>query len=160
VCHVLVLHLFNSLFSRTTWVSRYQKGKTSLDLNKTSKVLWCSVISWTTCKQSAPRCRQITTPTPHHSVFYRPDALPDAQPTVSKHWRLVPLVWHVRIKKWHSTLCYIDFFSNSTTDNILYGVVSVKCGHFYLHVFGSFTTDAVCTENALHISLSLTILTV
>jgi len=26
-------------------------------------------------------------PAPHHSVFYRPDALPDAQPTVSKHWR-------------------------------------------------------------------------
>jgi len=26
-----------------------------------------------------------TTPTPHHSNFYRPDALPDAQPTVSKH---------------------------------------------------------------------------
>ena len=25
-----------------------------------------------------------TAPTPHHSVFYRPDALPDAQPTVSK----------------------------------------------------------------------------
>ena len=32
-------------------------------------------------------CRQITTPTPHHSIFYRPDALPDAQPTVSKRWR-------------------------------------------------------------------------
>jgi len=28
---------------------------------------------------------QITTPTSHHSVFYRPDALPDAQPTASKH---------------------------------------------------------------------------
>ena len=28
---------------------------------------------------------QITTPTSHHSVFYRPDALPVAQPTVSKH---------------------------------------------------------------------------
>jgi len=26
--------LFNGLFSRTTWVSRYQKGKTSLDLNE------------------------------------------------------------------------------------------------------------------------------
>jgi len=25
----------------------------------------------------------ITTPEPHHSVFYRPDALPAAQPTVS-----------------------------------------------------------------------------
>jgi len=30
----LLLHLFNGLFSRTTWVSRYQKGKTSLDLNE------------------------------------------------------------------------------------------------------------------------------
>jgi len=30
---------------------------------------------------------QITKPTSHHSVFYRPDALPAAQPTVSKHWR-------------------------------------------------------------------------
>ena len=45
-----------------------------------------SGISWATCK-SAPRSRQITTPAPHHSVFYRPDALPAAQPTVSKHWR-------------------------------------------------------------------------
>jgi len=38
-------------------------------------------------KQSAPHSRQITTTTPHQSIFYRPDALPDAQPTVSKHWR-------------------------------------------------------------------------
>jgi len=29
-----LLHPFNSLFSRTTWASRYQKGKTSLDLNE------------------------------------------------------------------------------------------------------------------------------
>ena len=29
-----------------------------------------SGISWTICKQSAPRSRQITTPTPHCSVFY------------------------------------------------------------------------------------------
>ena len=26
-------------------------------------------ISWTICKQSAPRSIQITTPTPHHSIF-------------------------------------------------------------------------------------------
>jgi len=31
--------------------------------------------------------RQITTPAPHQSVFYKPDALPAAQPTASKHWR-------------------------------------------------------------------------
>ena len=43
-------------------------------------------ISWAICK-SAPRSRQITTPTPYHSVFYKPDALPAAQPTASKHWR-------------------------------------------------------------------------
>ena len=46
-----------------------------------------SGISWTICKQSSPRSVQKTTSTPHHSIFYRPDALPDAQPTVSKHWR-------------------------------------------------------------------------
>ena len=43
-----------------------------------------SGISWSICK-SAPRCGQITTPAPHHSVVYRPDALPAAQPTASKH---------------------------------------------------------------------------
>ena len=45
-----------------------------------------SGISWARCK-SAPRSRQTPTPAPHHSVFYRPDALPAAQPTVSKHWK-------------------------------------------------------------------------
>ena len=47
-----------------------------------------SGISWAICK-SAPRFRQITMPAPHHSFFYRPDALPDAKPTASKHWRQV-----------------------------------------------------------------------
>ena len=45
-----------------------------------------SSISWVVCK-SATRSRQITMPAPYHSVFYRPDVLPAAQPTVSKHWR-------------------------------------------------------------------------
>jgi len=84
---LLQLHPFNSLFLRTTWVSRYQKGKTDLDLNeaKDDGVLGCSGISWTTCKQSALCSRQITTPAPHHPIFYRPDALPDTQPKGSKH---------------------------------------------------------------------------
>ena len=47
-----------------------------------------SGISWATCK-SAPRSRHITKPALHHSVFYRLDALPAAQPTVSKHWRQI-----------------------------------------------------------------------
>ena len=48
------------------------------------KPIWTvsgSGISWAICNS------QITTPAPHHSVFYRPDALPAAQPTASKHWR-------------------------------------------------------------------------
>ena len=45
-----------------------------------------SGIIWAICK-SAPHSRQTTMPAPHHSVFYRPDAFPVAQPTASKHWR-------------------------------------------------------------------------
>jgi len=45
-----------------------------------------SGISWAICN-SALSSRQITTPAHHRSVFYRLDALPAAQPTVSKHWR-------------------------------------------------------------------------
>ena len=47
-----------------------------------------SGIRWAICK-SAPRSSQITTPVPHRSSFYRPDALPAAQPTASEHW------WHI-----------------------------------------------------------------
>jgi len=58
-------------------------GKTNLDLLEQETVI-DSGISWAICI-SAPRPRQITMPAPHHSVFYRPDALPAAQPTASKH---------------------------------------------------------------------------
>ena len=34
-----------------------------------------------------------TTPASHHSVFYRPDALPVAQPTASKHLQSVLIVF-------------------------------------------------------------------
>ena len=44
-----------------------------------------SGISWPIYK-FAPQSTQITTPAPHHSVFYRPNALPAAQPTTLKHW--------------------------------------------------------------------------
>jgi len=52
-------------------MSRYQKGKTSLDLNEATDdgVLVCSGISWIIYKQSAPFSRQITSPTPHHSIL-------------------------------------------------------------------------------------------
>ena len=49
-----------------------------------------SGISWA-IRKSAPRSRQITMPANQQSVFYKPDALPAAQPTASKHWRPVLL---------------------------------------------------------------------
>jgi len=68
--------------SWTTWVSQYQKGETNLDLLE-QEIVSGSGIFWAICK-SAPRPRQITMPESHHSVFYRLDALPAAQPTASK----------------------------------------------------------------------------
>ena len=73
-----------------------------------------SDISWAICK-SAHRSRHITTPAPHHSVFYRPDALPAAQPTASKHWR--HWLWHWSLtyqqsvfKRYHSDKCFSDCY--------------------------------------------------
>jgi len=77
-------HPFNGPFSRSAWVGRYQKGKTNLDCTEARDSEW----QWHQlgiCK-SAPHCRQITMPAPHHSVFYRPDALPAAQPTASRQY--------------------------------------------------------------------------
>jgi len=65
----------------------YHKVKPTSILLKQETVTG-SGISWAVCK-SAPRSRQIAMPAPHHSVFYRPDALPAAQPTASKHRRHV-----------------------------------------------------------------------
>jgi len=45
-----------------------------------------SGISWAVCK-SSPSSMQINMPAPNHSVFYRQDALPAAQPTASKQGR-------------------------------------------------------------------------
>jgi len=76
-------HTFIGPFSGTTQVSRYQKGKTNLDFTEARDSEW----QWHQLghmHKSAPRSRQITTPAPTLS-FYRPDALPAAQPTASKH---------------------------------------------------------------------------
>ena len=74
-------HPFNGPFSGTTRVSRYQKGKTSLDFTEARDSEWQCGISWAVCK-SAPCCRQITTPATHHSVFL-PTGCPSCRPTNS-----------------------------------------------------------------------------
>jgi len=39
-CDILLLHPFNGPLSRTTWVSRYQKGKTNLDFTEARDSEW------------------------------------------------------------------------------------------------------------------------
>jgi len=70
---------FNCPLSRTTWVSRYQKGKPIWILLKQETVSG-SGISWAICK-SAPRSKQTTMPAPHCSVFtgQMPFLLPNQQ---------------------------------------------------------------------------------
>ena len=64
----LLLQPFYGPLSGTTQVSRYQKYKQFGILLKQRR--WGgSGISWTICKLFAPRSRQITMPTPHHSSF-------------------------------------------------------------------------------------------
>jgi len=60
-------------------VCKYQKGKNNLDLLKQQAVSG-SGISWTICK-SAPRSRQITMPTPHHSAVLQA-GLPSRRPNI------------------------------------------------------------------------------
>jgi len=61
------MHPFNRHLSGTTWVSRYQKGKTNLHFTEARDS--GSGISWAICK-SAARSRQITMPALHHSSFF------------------------------------------------------------------------------------------
>ena len=73
----LLLHPFNGLFSRTTWVSRYKKGKASLDLNEAR---W----GWQWHQLDHTQTTSISLQTDNHTNtsslnFYRPDALPDVQ---------------------------------------------------------------------------------
>ena len=65
-------HTFNGPFPRLPRSARTRKVKPIWILLKQETVSG-SGISWAICK-SAPRSRQITTPAPHNSVFYRPDA--------------------------------------------------------------------------------------
>ena len=77
-------HTFNGPLSGTTQVSQYQKGKTNLDFTgaRDNEWQWHQLGHMQVC---------ISLQTDNHAsisllkFFYRPDALPASQPTVSKH---------------------------------------------------------------------------
>ena len=98
---LLLLHPFNGLFSGTTWVSRYQKGKTSLDEARDDGGFWDTVAS------AGPYTNDLHSLQTHNHTntsslnFYRPDALPDAQPTVSKHGIIMTLYFSIDLLRFH-----------------------------------------------------------
>ena len=69
---------FNGPFSGTTRVNRDQKGKTNLDFTEAGDNEW----QWHQLGQMQV-CTSLQTPRQHLTTqfFYRPDALPAAQPT-------------------------------------------------------------------------------
>ena len=74
----------NGLFSRTTWVSRYQKSKTSLEARDDGVWGW----QWHQLDHMQTICTSLQTDNHTNTPslnFYRPYVLHDAQPTVSKH---------------------------------------------------------------------------
>ena len=88
-----------------------------------------SGISWAVCK-SAARSRQITTPAPHQSVFYRPDALPAAQPWDgynSCQWKPNTCKFPVSGKGYTGKKCSLQTLStNSISDFCRHTTVPVK----------------------------------
>ena len=86
-------HQFNGPFSGTTRMSRYQKGKTDLDFTEARDGEWqwhrLGRMQVSTSLQTDNHAS--TPPLNLTQVFYRPDALPAAQPTASKHRSLHPL---------------------------------------------------------------------
>jgi len=76
-------HPFNGPLSGTTQVRRYQKGKTNLDFTEARDCKW----QWHQLSHMQV-CTSLQTDNNASNPplsFYRPDALPTAQPTASKH---------------------------------------------------------------------------
>jgi len=90
-------HTFNGPFSGTIRVSRYQKGKTNLDFTEArdSEWQWYQLGYMQVCTSLQTDNHASNPPL---SFFYRPGALPAAQPTVSKHWR--QLLWPTPNEIW------------------------------------------------------------
>ena len=106
-------HPFIGPLSGTTRVSRYQKGKTNLDFTEArdSEWQWHQLGHMQVCISLRTDNHASTTPL---KVFYRPDALPAAQPTSSKHWRQLLTMKLQANSVWCKTIyIYLYVSSNS-----------------------------------------------
>jgi len=98
--------------SGTTRVSRYKKGKTNLDFTKArdSEWQWHQLSHMQVCISLQTDKHASTTPL----SFYRPDALPVAQPTASKHSRQSSEIIYKKFKFKLTVTLYTVAFSALT----------------------------------------------
>jgi len=94
-------HPFNGLFSRTTWVCQYQKGRTTVDFNEARDD---GVLGWQWHQLDHMQAICTSLDTGNHTNassvnFHRLDAHHGTQPTVSKHWRIysIPVIHVIKI---------------------------------------------------------------
>ena len=89
---------FNGLFSRTTWVGRYQKDKPFWILLKQEMMGW----QWHQLNHVQIICTSLQTDnhanTSSIHIFHRPDALPTAQPKAS----VIPTIYLIQLRKFFS----------------------------------------------------------
>jgi len=87
-------HPFIGPLCGTTRVSQYEKGKTNLDFTETRDSEWqWHQLGHMQVYTSLQADNHASTPP---LSFYRPDALPAAQPTVSKHIYIKLLIIHCK----------------------------------------------------------------
>ena len=123
-------HTRLTALSWTTQVRRYQKGKTNLDLTEArdSEWQWHQLGYMQVC---------ISLQTDNHAStpplsFYRPDALPAAQPTASKHWR------HTHIQhNTYTTIIYLPFWYDQWVYQTYKMSTWQKIPHTNLPTFGT-----------------------
>jgi len=96
---LLLLHPFNGLFSRTAWISQWGLG-----------------MKWHQLDHMQTICTLLRTDNHTNTSslsFYRPDALPAAQPTVSKHTHTHPfngpLSGTTRVSRYQKGKTNLDF---------------------------------------------------
>ena len=139
-----LLHPFNGPFSGTTQVSQYQKGKTNLDFTEARDSEW----QWHQLGHIQV-CTSLQTDnhasTPPLQVFYRPDALPAAQPTASKHWRLCTTITmkitiftivlvlksNDNVEMWYSRLSQLANSSKPCKNSLFQDVFKVSAPSFH-----------------------------
>ena len=120
--------------------------------------------------------QKTTTPAPHQSDFYGPDALPDTQPTASKHRRPVHLTqttynvqkllqWYLQIQiklGYHSILAtcvinvyFITLYSLQTVQPVFNNstrlIRSISNGHFHCNLLFSFRLARLFRGKVWHI---------